>query len=237
MAKKISKVYGYCRVSTVEQVEGESLVAQQRKIDGRALELGQKLDQVFIERGVSGSKPLEKRPQGKALIRIVKPGDIIIASKLDRMFRSAADALRVIEAFRKRSISLYLLDLGGNCTTDGIAKLVVTIMSAVAEFERFRTRERVLEMVAHRRQKNLPLGGKHRRFGFEREPGLDGTLQPIPKEQQAIRLMMRLHAKKHSLREIAKRLHRQGITITHMGVQGVLRREEAKSQTGRKGTT
>ena len=110
-------------------------------------------------------------------------------------------------------------------------------MSAVAEFERFRTRERVLEMVAHRRQKNLPLGGKHRRFGFEREPGLDGTLQPIPKEQQAIRLMMRLHAKKHSLREIAKRLHRQGITITHMGVQGVLRREEAKSQTGRKGTT
>ena len=224
-----SKVYGYVRVSTVQQAEGESLAAQQRKIEGRALELGTPLDQVFIEQGVSGSKPLEKRPQGKELLRIVQPGDTIIASKLDRMFRSAADALRVIEAFRKRNISLYLLDLGGNCTTDGIAKLVVTIMSAVAEFERFRTRERILEMVAHRRAQNLPLGGKHRRFGFEREPGLDGKLQPIPKEQQAIRLMMRLEAKKRSLREIAHQVQqRYGITITHMGVQGVLRRERAK---------
>lgn len=233
MAKKTSKVYGYCRVSTVDQVEGESLAAQQRKIDGRALELGQKLDQVFIERGVSGSKPLEKRPQGKALIRTVKPGDIIIASKLDRMFRSAADALRVIEAFRKQTISLYLLDLGGNCTTDGIAKLVVTIMSAVAEFERFRTRERVLEMVAHRRQEGLSLGGKHPPFGFKRVTNGLGkkALQPIPEQQQAIRLMTRLHAKKRSLREIAHQVQqRHGVTITHMGVQGVLRREQAKRQ-------
>ena len=108
-----SKVYGYCRVSTVDQVDGESLAAQQRKIDGRALELGKTLDHVFIEKGVSGSKPLEKRPQGKELLRTVHSGDTIIASKLDRMFRSAADALRVIEAFRKQNISLYLLDLGG----------------------------------------------------------------------------------------------------------------------------
>ena len=234
-----SKVYGYARVSTVEQAEGESLTVQKRKIEGRALELGQTLDQVFIEPGVSGWKPLEQRPQGKALLAAVQPGDLIIASKLDRMFRSAADALRIIEAFQKRNISLYLLDLGGNCTTDGIAKLVVTIMSAVAEFERFRTRERVLEMVAHRRQKNLPLGGKHPLFGFKRvTDGLGKkTLQPVPQQQQAIRLMLRLHAKKHSLREIAQQVqHRHGVTITHMGVQGVLRREEAKSQPGKKGT-
>jgi DNA invertase Pin-like site-specific DNA recombinase len=231
--KTTSKVYGYVRVSTVVQADGESLAAQQRKIEGRALELDKTLDHVYVETGVSGSKPLEQRPQGKALLHTVQSGDIIIASKLDRMFRSAADALRVIEAFRKRSISLYLLDLGGNCTTDGIAKLVVTIMSAVAEFERFRTRERVLEMVEHRRHKGLSLGGAHPPFGFKRvTTGLgEKALQPIPEQQQAIRLMQKLHAKKSSLREIAQRVHKvHGITITHMGVQNVLRREEAKSQ-------
>ena len=168
----------------------------------------------------------------------MQPGDLIIASKLDRMFRSAKDALRIIEAFQKRNISLYLLDLGGNCTTDGIAKLVVTIMSAVAEFERFRTRERVQEMVAHRRREGLSLGGKHPRFGFKRvTDGLGRkTLQPVPQQQQAIKLITRLHAKKWSLRDIAHKVQkRYGVTITHMGVQGVLNREEAKAKSGQEG--
>jgi len=222
----------------MEQAEGESLEVQKRKIEGRALELGTPLDQVFIEPGVSGWKPLEQRPQGKALLAAVQPGDTIIASKLDRMFRSAKDALRIIEAFQKRNITLYLLDLGGNCTTDGIAKLVVTIMSAVAEFERFRTRERVQDMVAHRRREGLSLGGKYPLFGFKRvTDGLGRkTLQPVPKQQEAIKLMARLHAKQWSLRDIAHKVQKQyGVTITHMGVQGVLRREEAKAS-GKKGT-
>jgi DNA invertase Pin-like site-specific DNA recombinase len=187
----------------------------------------------------TGWKPLEQRPQGKALLAAVQPGDLIIASKLDRMFRSAKDALRIIEAFQKRNISLYLLDLGGNCTTDGIAKLVVTIMSAVAEFERFRTRERVQEMVAHRRREGLSLGGKHPRFGFKRvTDGLGRkTLQPVPKQQEAIKLITRLHAKQWSLRDIAHKVQKQyGVTITHMGVQGVLNREDAKAESGKKGT-
>jgi len=42
----------------------------------------------------------------------VRPGDIIVAAKTDRVFHSAADALRVIEDFKRRKISLWLLDLG-----------------------------------------------------------------------------------------------------------------------------
>src|SRR5205809_7707318 len=108
------KVYGYVRVSTTEQAEGgESLEVQRRKITGRALELGKKLNHVY-EDTISGSRALEGRPQGRELLRAVQSGDTIIASKLDRMFRSASDALRVIEALRRRKISLYLLDVGGD---------------------------------------------------------------------------------------------------------------------------
>ena len=67
--------YGYVRVSTVKQVdEGESLDVQQRTIAGYALMHGMKIDKTFIERGVSGSKPLADRPQGAALLAAIKPG-------------------------------------------------------------------------------------------------------------------------------------------------------------------
>src|SRR3954464_13821052 len=58
-------VYGYTRVSTDRQAdEGESLGAQQRVIEGYAMMLGLTLDEIFVERGVSGSKPPRDRPEG-----------------------------------------------------------------------------------------------------------------------------------------------------------------------------
>ncbi len=58
-------VYGYARVSTTAQADnGESLGAQQRTLEGYAMMHDLKLDQVFVERGVSGSKPLQVRREG-----------------------------------------------------------------------------------------------------------------------------------------------------------------------------
>src|SRR5437899_4763211 len=195
------RCYGYCRVSTLAQAdEGESLDVQRRKIEGRAMELGVSLERVFVERGVSGSKPMEQRAQGKLLLAAVKAGDVVIASKLDRMFRSATDALRVLEEFKKRRVSLVLLDMGGDVTGDGITKLVFTILSAVAAFERERTQERILEAKAAQREQKKFLGGS-RPFGYTL--GRDGELQEEPKEQKAIRLMVKLRDQGKSLRGIA----------------------------------
>jgi putative DNA-invertase from lambdoid prophage Rac len=118
-------VYGYVRVSTERQAdEGVSLDEQIRRIEGRALEQGWHLAETFIERGISGSVPLGDRPEGARLVAALQPGDVVIAAKLDRMFRSAWDALNVIRDFQRRRISLWLLDLGGDVSGDGIAKLV-----------------------------------------------------------------------------------------------------------------
>ena len=137
-------VYGYARVSTrLQQEQGESLAVQSRQIEGHAMILGMTVDQTFIEGGVSGSVPLHDRPQGAALLAILKPGDVVITSKLDRMFRSARDALDVLESLKTRGISLHMIDLGGDVTGNGISKLVFTILSAVAEAERDRIRERI----------------------------------------------------------------------------------------------
>ena len=83
------RCYGYARVSTTMQAdEGESLDVQQRQLAGYAQMNGLTIDKVFVERGVSGSKPLGDRPQGSALLAVLQPGDVVITPKLDRMFRS-----------------------------------------------------------------------------------------------------------------------------------------------------
>jgi DNA invertase Pin-like site-specific DNA recombinase len=61
----------------------------------------------FHRPGISGGMPLGKRPAGKRLLEIVRPGDIVIAARMDRCFRSALDALETIE-------SLFLLRVSIN---------------------------------------------------------------------------------------------------------------------------
>jgi putative DNA-invertase from lambdoid prophage Rac len=212
--------YGYVRVSTVKQVdEGESLDVQQRTIAGYALMYGLTLDQVFVERGVSGSKPLGERPQGAALLAAIKPGDTIITPKLDRMFRSALDALGVLSDLKKRGISLHMIDLGGDVTSNGISKLVFTILSAVAEAERDRIRERVAEVKRDQRTRGRYLGGKVP-FGYR--GGADGALVPNPDQQAAIATMRTMRAAGAPLRTIADALTAEGVVVSFRGVKNIL---------------
>ena len=70
---------------------------------------GWKLADVFIEAGVSGSVPLAERPEGRRLLEAVSKGAVVITAKLDRMFRSAADALVTLEKHFSGVSTRYLL--------------------------------------------------------------------------------------------------------------------------------
>lgn len=212
--------YGYARVSTVRQSEeGESLEVQQRVMAGYAQMHGLKIDRVFVERGVSGSKPLSDRPQGAALLAAARSGDTIITPKLDRMFRSALDALDVLSQLRERGVALHMIDLGGDVSTNGVSKLVFTILSAVAEAERDRTRERVAEVKRDQRTRGRYLGGKPP-FGWR--VGDAGELVAIPEQQRALEKMRKLRAKGAALRTIAAEMQAQGVQISHGGVKKAL---------------
>jgi putative DNA-invertase from lambdoid prophage Rac len=68
-------VYAYVRVSTDRQAEeGESLGVQERTITGYAMMHGMTVDRIFVERGVSGAKPIGQRPEGSKLLGILHPG-------------------------------------------------------------------------------------------------------------------------------------------------------------------
>ena len=176
--------YAYTRVSTGRQAdEGESLPAQERTVAGYVMMHGLAVDRVFVERGMSGAKPLGERPEGAALLAALRPGDTVITPKLDRMFRSALDALGVLGRLKERGVSLHMIDLGGDVTANGISKLVFTILSAVAEAERDRIRERVAEVKHDQRKRGRYLGGKVP-YGFR--VGAEGALEPVPEKQAVI---------------------------------------------------
>jgi DNA invertase Pin-like site-specific DNA recombinase len=216
-------IYGYSRVSTERQTDkGVSLDEQIRRIEGRALEQGWQIAEVFVERGVSGSVPLGDRPEGARLLAVLQPGDIVIAAKLDRMFRSALDALNVIRDFQRQRISLWLLDLGGDVSGDGIARLVLTILAAIAEFERERIGERIRDAKRHQRRSGQYLGGD-RPFGWR--VGEDGMLVEDGAEQRALADMREMRESGASFRTIATRIEEtHGIRISHQGVKRVLSR-------------
>lgn len=213
-------VYGYTRVSTTKQAdEGLSLDVQRRQIDGYAHMHGFELTEVLVEEGVSGSKPVTQRPVGAALFAKLKDGDVVIAAKLDRMFRSALDALNVVEDLKRRRVKLHLLDLGGDISGNGLSKLFLTIAAAFAEAERDRIVERITQTKADQRQQQRFLGGR-RPFGFN---VIDGNLVPDEKEQRGIDLIWKLRAQGYSLRDIAAQARAEGHAVSHVTVARVLR--------------
>jgi putative DNA-invertase from lambdoid prophage Rac len=214
-------VYGYCRVSTLKQAnEGESLDVQRRQIEGYALMHGMTIDGVVVEEGVSGSVPVEERPIGGQLFAKLQRGDIIIAAKLDRLFRSALDALKVVESLKGRGVKLHLLDLGGDISGNGLSKLFLTIAAAFAEAERDRIRERIGQAKADQKARGRFLGGDVP-FGFA--VGEDGALVAVDAQQEAIREIVALKAQGRSLRAIRDEMRAKGHSLSHEGVARILK--------------
>lgn len=216
------RCFSYARVSTTMQAEeGESPDVQQRVIAGYATMHGMKVEKVFVERGVSGSKPLGEHPEGGTLLATLKPCDVVITPKLDRMFRSALDPLDVMGAMKKIGISLHMIDLGGDTTGNGVSKLMFTILAAVAE--RDRTRERIAEVKRdHQKKRGRYLGGIVP-FGYTL--GDDGKLVPVPAQQKAIARMRKLREQGLKLRAIAAKMTAAGHPISHVGVRNIMASE------------
>ena len=221
--EKQGRILTYCRVSTDAQAEdGQSLDVQQRQLEGWAMQRGQQLDEVVVEAGVSGAVPFHERPEGTKLWASLQRGDTLVAAKLDRMFRSASDCLAVVEAFKARGVSLYLLDLNGGAddvSGNGIARLFLTIVSAFAEFERDRIGERIRATKRAQRARGEYLGGKPP-FGYAYDA--DRKLVQVPEQQNELRRIRTLHAKGFSPYKISDDLAKRDVKLSHVTIRKII---------------
>ena len=178
----------YNRVSLVEQAgEGKTSLDEQERI-GRGFAMAKGFTQfdtaVFTDPGVSASIPLRHRPAGKELLESAKPGDTVFAAKLDRMFRSANDALTMSEIFLEKKINLVLFDLGSDpINSSGISQFFLTVIAAVAQLERTMIKERLNGGKKAKKEKGGHIGGLTP-YGFRKVgTGRAAVLESLVSEQ------------------------------------------------------
>src|SRR5262245_19101499 len=126
----------YFRVSSEAQADsGLGLEAQRQRIAAYCQMQGRRLAQVFEDPGISGGKPLASRPAGGKLLAAARKGkSLVIVAKLDRLFRSVADAATVIVDFDKKGIQLVALAEGFD-TTNPYGRAMAQMASVFAELE------------------------------------------------------------------------------------------------------
>jgi DNA invertase Pin-like site-specific DNA recombinase len=128
-------IVGYARTSTLEQDAG--LEAQLRDLTAAGVE------RTFQEQVSS----VAERPQLAAALDYLRQGDALVVTKLDRLARSVADLLRIVQAIEGKSAALRVLNLNLDTGTP-TGRLMLIMLGAIAQFEREMMLERQREGIA-----------------------------------------------------------------------------------------
>lgn len=130
---------GYARTSTVDQDAG--LAAQVRDLEAAGCE------KVFAEQV---SSVATQRTQLAALLDFVRQGDALVVTKPDRLARSTADLLTIVAKLEAKGVALLVQSMGGQSidTRTATGKLMLTMLGAIATFERDLMLERQKEGIA-----------------------------------------------------------------------------------------
>jgi DNA invertase Pin-like site-specific DNA recombinase len=152
--------YGYARVSSNTQDYTAQVDAL--KAAGCA--------RIFSEK--KSGKSAADRPEFKKLMKVLVPGDTAVVTKLDRLARSSRDLHNILHELETRSCGFLSLQETWCDTTSSVGRLMVTIMSGIAEFERSLIRQRCEEGIERARAKGTKFGrksvldpGQRRRIG------------------------------------------------------------------------
>ena len=147
-------IYGYARVSGTSQ----DLTAQVEDLKNKG-----GCEVVFNEKYTGTTKD---RPEFQRLLSILTEGDTLVVTKLDRFARSAEDGIRIIKELMRKGIRVHILNMGVVEDTPA-GRLMLTILSGFAEFERDMIVERLAEGKAIARQREGFREGRPKKFSRE----------------------------------------------------------------------
>jgi putative DNA-invertase from lambdoid prophage Rac len=125
----MSRVFGYCRVSTADQTTDNQVQEIERA--GFAMPA-----QRIVTETVSGSVAAIEREGFARLLDRLEPRDVLVVTKLDRLGRNAMDVRATVERLEAAGVRVHCLALGGVDLTSPAGKMTMQVINAVAEFER-----------------------------------------------------------------------------------------------------
>jgi DNA invertase Pin-like site-specific DNA recombinase len=173
---------GYARVSTDDQ-----------HLDNQRSALRAAGCQRIYEEKISGAK--RARPELNKLLDHMREGDVLVATRLDRLARATRDLLELAEILNRAGVGLRSLGEPWADTTSPSGKMVLTVFAGIAEFER--------SLIAERTTAGR-LAAKSKGIRFGRPPKLSA---------EQIALGHRLSSEGTSVREVARMLNCHHATL------------------------
>ena len=183
---------------------------------------------VYRDRGISGS--VIDRPGLWAAIDALRPGYILLVTKLDRLVRDVYLALCIERAVEKKRARIVSLRGEGTDGTTPEDRLIRSIMQAFDEFQRKVMASRTSSaMRAH--QANGRKVSSQAPYGYAVDPDDPKRIVPLEPEQRAVTRILALHSEGHSYRAIARamdseRMPCRGASWNHQQIKSILKRNE-----------
>ncbi len=219
----MSKTIAYLRVSTDDQSNG--LDVQRAEVERWAAARGVEVAAWFVDQGVSGTAPLDKRPQLMAALDALAKGDVLVIQKRDRLARDVTNAVLIEREIGKAKAKLACAHGGDG--DDPAAALLRNVLDAVAQFEVEMIKARTKAALAAKKARGEVVGEVP--FGFRR----DGAMLVEDESESSVVVTVRtLRAEGASLRGIVKKLNdlglksRAGKPFALTQVANIVKREE-----------
>ena len=185
MSQEKTKVYIYTRVSTTMQIDGYSLDAQKARMKAYADFNDYQIVGEYEDAGKSG-KSIEGRASFCRMMEDIKSGkdgvSYVLVFKLSRFGRNAADVLSTLQVMQDFGVNLICVEDGIDSSKDA-GKLMISVLSAVAEIERENIRVQTMEGRIQKAREGRWNGG-FAPYGYRL---VDGELQINEEEAPAIR--------------------------------------------------
>ena len=179
------KVYTYTRVSTTMQTDGYSLDAQKARMKAYADYNDYEIVGTYEDAGKSG-KSIEGRIEFNRMMEDIESGkdgiSFVLVFKLSRFGRNAADVLSTLQVMQDFGVNLICVEDGIDSSKDA-GKLMISVLSAVAEIERENIRVQTMEGRIQKAREGKWNGG-FAPYGYQL---IDGKLQINEEEAKAIR--------------------------------------------------
>ena len=212
-------IYGYIRVSTLEQAKHGTSIKEQKKVITKMSQylFDREPDGWYIDDGVSGTLDFNLRPQGRELLNQLEPNDVVLCAKLDRLIRRISVLCKVRDEFSELNIHLFAHDiLGGaesiSTSKSPSAKMFVNIMATFAEWDRDSTTAKLYTGKMNAMKAGRHIGGGVP-YGYETfKEGRHTYLKEIPVQQEIMKWVDTYYArsvklgKKHPWRRMSKQI-------------------------------
>ena len=152
---EIKNKYGYVRVSSKTQESNSSIESQKQQL----IQNGIEEENIFVEVG-SGANEIKNRSVFQKLInQKLKEKDLLMVTKIDRCSRNTLEFLKLQDILFKKNITFVALDLPTSVDF-ATNKLMATTLSAMAEFENNRRKERQKQGIRAAQKKGKYQGRK-----------------------------------------------------------------------------